>query len=84
MKAILSKEAFKTELISTQLHLQKEFDMIRYMKNDNENAKEKEKENEDIYNNNNNNEDKENYEVYKNNLEQASLNFKKILHIIEH
>lgn len=32
MKATLNKEAFKNELLSTQMHLQKEIDLKKYMK----------------------------------------------------
>ncbi len=32
MKAILNKEGFKRELLATQIHLQKENDMKKYMK----------------------------------------------------
>lgn len=34
MKTLLNKEAFKNELITTQMHLQKEFDVKKYMKHE--------------------------------------------------
>lgn len=76
MKGILSKEAFRSELIAMQLHLQKDFDMLKYMNN--ENVNDNENDNENYKENVNEN------EIYKFQLEQASLNFKKILHIIDH
>jgi len=39
LKAILNKEAFKNQLIATQLHMQKEQDMKIYMQPESENKR---------------------------------------------
>lgn len=63
MKALLNKEAFKNELISIQIHLQKDYDVKRYMKEDSIQGKLS-----------------VNDEKY---LEDACMNFKKIIHILD-
>ena len=62
LKAILNKNEFKNEIQSIHLHLQKELDSVKYLKNEEESKIEI-----------------ENIKY----IEDTTINFQKILHILE-